>query len=274
MADGATGAPETGAGGADGTAGGATVGGRRSEPYAGNGPTGAAGAPVTGAVGADHVPPVITAGGPAAVPPPVGGVGAADAGGGASTGAFVAINAPALGTVGATGGVPGGGPACAGGGVAPDSIAWIVPDDNDCAPAPAGWPATMPLVNDWPSPGERPCPPTPAGDTGPPGAAGIPGDIDPPPPGICRPPPGGGVGPGAGGTGPPAERQPAPTTAGAGGCAPGFWTAPALPLDPPCAASPKTIVATGGAFTSPAAPARSSPPNAEFRSSALIGRGP
>ena len=133
---GATGAPDTGAIGAEAMVGGATTGGRRSEPYAGSGPVGAAGPPTTGAAGADHEPPVITAGATGTPPP------AEDASGdelvAAATGwlAGVTDSATAIGMDGATGGASGG-EAC-GGGADPAPIACIAPEANDCAPAPAG----------------------------------------------------------------------------------------------------------------------------------------
>ena len=135
-AEGATAAPETGAVGAEATAGGATIDGRRSDPYAGSGPAGTTGPPATGAAGVDHEPPVITAGATGTPPPVVGAsVGEVTA---ASTGVLAAVNdsPPAMGMDGATGGTSGG-EAC-GGGADPVPIACIAPEDNDCAPAPAG----------------------------------------------------------------------------------------------------------------------------------------
>lgn len=103
---------------------GAATAGRRSEPYAGNGPAGTFGPPDTEAAVPDQDPPVIT--GATGAVPVAGGAGVG--GGGASAGVPVGMKTPALGAVGATGGVPAGGPAC-GGAPAPDSIAFIAPDE-------------------------------------------------------------------------------------------------------------------------------------------------
>ncbi|GFG98530.1 hypothetical protein MTIM_44090 [Mycobacterium timonense] len=62
------------------------------------------GPPPTEAPGDDHELPVMTAGATDVAPPVV--IGAGAAGGGASTGGVAAMNAPALGTVGATAGTP------------------------------------------------------------------------------------------------------------------------------------------------------------------------
>ena len=105
--------------------GAATTGGRRSDPYAGSGPTGTTGAPPTGATGgaitvgdADDgtsLPTVETTGAPAAE--------ACCAG---------TYSIPPLAAVGATGanGVAGAAGGCA--------AACIVPVVSDCAPAAAG----------------------------------------------------------------------------------------------------------------------------------------
>ncbi|WP_369827608.1 hypothetical protein [Mycobacterium sp. E2989] len=97
------------------------------------------------------------------------------------------MKTPALGAVGATGGVPAGGPACGG---VPDSIALTAPDEMPCAPAPAGCPVAMPEAKDCAKFGEPVCPRL-AGDIviGLLGVPGIPGDIDPPLPGMWTPGP-------------------------------------------------------------------------------------
>lgn len=157
----------------------------------------------------------------------VGGAGAA--GGGASTGVPVGTKTPALGAVGATGGVPAGGPVC-GGVPAPDSIAFIAPDEIPCAPAPAGCPEAIPDANDCARLGEPPCP-SPAGDIvmGLPGAPETPGEIDPPPPGTWIP--GDGAPGGVVGNGPPLPLQLALPAAGVVTCGPP-WTV-ADPFPPP-----------------------------------------
>lgn len=174
--DGATAAPETGPAGIEGTAGGATTGGRRSAPYAGSGPAATAGpltagaagigAPVTTAGVTDAVPlsPVDITGGPA-------GVAAAS-----TAGCIAADSIPTAAMVGAAtvGGVRGAG-VCAGE-AEPGSIACIAPADNDCAPAAAGCPVIIPVATDCPNDaGDMPCPAV-VGDSPPPGivGAGIP----------------------------------------------------------------------------------------------------
>ena len=176
----------------------------------------------------------MTAGATDVVPPVVGAAGASEAGRGASTGACAGINAPPLGTLGATGGVS----ACGAGGD-PASTAFIAPADSDCPPAPAGCPVAIPLANDWPSPGDMPCPAA-DGDIDPPGIADIPGIVCPPAPGSwtfderagevvppCEGPPG---------DTPPVPGPPAnPVVAGAGACGPTPVAPPPLPppLGPP-----------------------------------------
>ena len=125
---------ETGAVGAD-TEGAATTGGRRSEPYAGNGPAGVAGEPVTGVGGAATgapitgaadgapLPPVDVIGAPA--PAEVGAAGAWSTAGDWMP--LLMVAAGAGGTTGACGACP-----------APDAAAFITPSDNLCAPAAAG----------------------------------------------------------------------------------------------------------------------------------------
>lgn len=181
-ADGATGAPETGAATADGVGPAVTTGGRRSEPYAGNDPPGTAG-PTAGGTGADIGALVTTVGATAAVPvSPAAITGAPEAVADVSTEGWIAADSiPAAAMVGAaTGGGVGSGEAVCGAGVPPDSIACIVPAVNDCAPAAAGCPVIIPVANDCPSEvGEMPCPAA-AGENDPPGrpgAAGMPGVI-------------------------------------------------------------------------------------------------
>lgn len=239
-ADGATGAPETGAATADGVGPAVTTGGRRSEPYAGNDPPGTAG-PTAGGTGADIGALVTTVGATAAVPvSPAAITGAPEAVADVSTEGWIAADSiPAAAMVGAaTGGGVGSGEAVCGAGVPPDSIACIVPADNDCAPAAAGCPVIIPVANDCPSEvGEMPCPAA-AGENDPPGrpgAAGMPGVI---PGGV-----GGGVtGGGLVGIGP--ARAPAENATGGDPCAPAPEMFPEL-LPPPLA-SPLRLKAAGG----------------------------
>lgn len=92
----------------------------------------------------------MTAGATGAAPPAADGAGAAA--GGASTGGVAAMKAPALGTVGATGGVPAG--VCG----APVSIACSVFAEKACPPGPVAWPVANPEANDCARLG---CPPWP-----------------------------------------------------------------------------------------------------------------
>ncbi|VBA60429.1 hypothetical protein LAUMK191_05513 [Mycobacterium attenuatum] len=237
-----------------------TAGGRRSEPYAGSGPAGTA-EPTAGVTGADIGALVTTVGATAAVPvSPAAITGVPAAVADVSTEGWIAADSiPVAAMVGAaTGAGVGSGEAVCGPGVAPDSIACIVPADNDCAPAAAGCPVIMPVANDCPTEvGEMPCPAA-AGEKDPPGrpgAAGMPGSI-----------PGGVVGAGrvVGGpagigplaawplaltTGrgddvgasapvkfprlpPPLANPPSPATAGCGPGAPAFGASPGVPPTP------------------------------------------
>lgn len=120
-ADGATGAPETGAATADGVGPAVTTGGRRSEPYAGNDPPGTAG-PTAGGTGADIGALVTTVGATAAVPvSPAAITGAPEAVADVSTEGWIAADSiPAAAMVGAaTGGGVGSGEAVCGAGVPP-----------------------------------------------------------------------------------------------------------------------------------------------------------
>lgn len=120
------------------------AGGRRSEPYAGNGPAGTP--PVIGDAATAAGPPATT--GATVVMPlsAVGGITGAEAGAAVFISEMCGTAADPVATAGAAAiGVVVGGAAGAKGSVA----AWIVPSDNDCAPAAAGAPVIIPVVNDW-----------------------------------------------------------------------------------------------------------------------------